>query len=119
MQPVYQQRALEPDEVLALTAYLEETDKQGVEHAAGPPLNFVLLGLGGAVLGLAAVSALCRGRAPAGSRPPLNGQAAAEVPRESELDRAGQRQDTLADVSVPAVGQQGTQDPADYVASGL
>jgi mono/diheme cytochrome c family protein len=119
MQPVYQQRALEQDEVLALAAYLEETDKQGVEQAAGPPRNFLLLGLGGAVLGLAAVSAFWRGRFRAGNRPGLNGKAAVDVRSESEFVPLGPAQDTVEEGTVPAARQDVTQLPADYVAPGL
>jgi mono/diheme cytochrome c family protein len=119
MQPVYQRRALEQDEVLALAAYLEETDKQGVEQAAGPPRNFLLLGLGGAVLGLAVVSAFCRGRSPAGSRPGLNGTAAAGLRSESEFLPLGSEEDTAEEMAVPAAREGVAQVPADYVAPGL
>jgi mono/diheme cytochrome c family protein len=56
MLPVYQRHPLEKEEALALAAYLEETAKEGVEDAASFPLNFFLMGLGGAVLGLAAIN---------------------------------------------------------------
>jgi hypothetical protein len=58
MQPVYREHALGPDDALALVAFLEEADRQGVEPAAPLPLKFFLLALGGAVLGLATISAL-------------------------------------------------------------
>jgi mono/diheme cytochrome c family protein len=56
MLPVYKDHSLQLDEVMSLVAYLEETDRQGVEVAAAPPVKFFLLGLGGAVLGLVGVN---------------------------------------------------------------
>jgi mono/diheme cytochrome c family protein len=63
MRPAYRDHGLEPDEVLALTAYLEDADKQDAPADASPlPLKLLLLGLGGAALGLMTVSALWAGR---------------------------------------------------------
>jgi mono/diheme cytochrome c family protein len=80
MLPTYQQHPVEPEEALSLAAYLERADKTGVADASPFPLKFFLLGLGGAVLGLAAVSAFWGSR----SRPPdwttQNGQAAPALP---------------------------------------
>jgi mono/diheme cytochrome c family protein len=55
MQPAFQQHGLESEEVLALTAYLEDTDRHEVEDTSPFPLRFLLMGLGGTVLGLATV----------------------------------------------------------------
>jgi mono/diheme cytochrome c family protein len=54
MQPTYRQHNLESDEVLALAAYLEDADRHAVEDSSPLPLKFLLLSLGGTVLGLAA-----------------------------------------------------------------
>jgi mono/diheme cytochrome c family protein len=78
MQPAYQRHNLEPDEVLALVAYLEDADRQAPADTSRVPLKFVLVSLGGAVLGLLMVSALWGSRSrreraapggPAASRP--------------------------------------------------
>jgi mono/diheme cytochrome c family protein len=69
MQPLYKDHALQLDEVMCLVAYLEEADRQGVEQSPAPPLNFFLLGLGGAVLGLAVLNVFWRTRRPAWRSP--------------------------------------------------
>jgi mono/diheme cytochrome c family protein len=56
MLPVYHQHPLEPEEVVSLVAYLEEANREGVEEASPVPLPFLLLGLGGTVLGLVGVN---------------------------------------------------------------
>jgi mono/diheme cytochrome c family protein len=58
MQPAYLRHGLEPDEVLALVAYLEDADRQVPADTSPVPLKFLLVGLGGAVLALLMVSAL-------------------------------------------------------------
>jgi mono/diheme cytochrome c family protein len=80
MRPAYQQHGLESEEVLSLVAYLEDADRKGVEEASPLPLRFLLLGLGGSVLGLAGVSALWGSRSRARGRPPLDGQPAPALP---------------------------------------
>jgi mono/diheme cytochrome c family protein len=80
MRPAYQQHGLESEEVLSLVAFLEEADRKGVEDASPLPLKFLLLGLGGSVLGLASVSALWGSRSRARGRPPLDGRAAPALP---------------------------------------
>ena len=67
MLPVYKNHALELDEVMCLVAYLEQEDKQGVEQSSAPPLKFFMMGLGGTVLALAALSFLFGSRV--GTRP--------------------------------------------------
>jgi mono/diheme cytochrome c family protein len=69
MQPVYKNHPLELDEVMCLVAYLEQEDKEGVEQSSAPPLKFFMMGLGGTVLALAAVSLLFGSRI--GSRPAM------------------------------------------------
>jgi hypothetical protein len=67
MQPVYKSHPLELDEVMCLVAYLEQEAKEGVEQSSAPPLKFFMMGLGGTVLVLAALSFLLGSRI--GSRP--------------------------------------------------
>lgn len=54
MQSVFKKEALDPEEVLALTAYFQYTLQRNPEDASIARLNFVLLGLGGTlfVLGI-------------------------------------------------------------------
>jgi cytochrome c2 len=75
MRPVYKDHALELDEVMCLVAYLEQEDKKGVEQSSAPPLKFFMMGLGGTILALAALSLLFGGRS--GSRPALETAASA------------------------------------------
>jgi len=56
MLPLYQQHALQEEEVLSLVAFLEKAAREGTEQGSGPPLNFLLMGLGATVLGLLAVN---------------------------------------------------------------
>jgi mono/diheme cytochrome c family protein len=114
MQPTYQQHALEREEVLALGAYLEETDKQGVEDASPVPLKFLLMGLGGAVLGLAVVSSLWGSSLRPRSRPPLNGRIATAQPAEDAVPPPSQGRS-----AVPAARQDPVTAPEDYAGLGL
>ncbi|MBM4169344.1 MAG: cytochrome c [Ignavibacteria bacterium] len=50
MQSVYKSKPLDPDEVLAMVAYFQHTLQRNPEDASTARLNFVLIGLGGAVL---------------------------------------------------------------------
>lgn len=52
MQALFVQRALAPQEALALTAYLEDVARKGGKARAEAALEFFLLGLGVGVLGL-------------------------------------------------------------------
>ena len=53
MKPIFNKHPLKPDEISALTAFFEQTSKQvGAEPAAAYRLRLILLGLGGAALGL-------------------------------------------------------------------
>jgi mono/diheme cytochrome c family protein len=76
MRPAYRDHGLEPDEVLALVAYLEDADKQAAAPDASPlPLKLLLLGLGGAAVGLMMVSALWAGRSRRPQQVTRNGRA--------------------------------------------
>jgi mono/diheme cytochrome c family protein len=59
--PAYLGHGLESDEVLSMVAYLEDAGRQAVADAPPPPVKVLLLGAGGAVLGLA-FGALWRNR---------------------------------------------------------
>jgi mono/diheme cytochrome c family protein len=111
---LYQQHSLEPDEASSLAAYLEETDKIGVEQASAPPLNFLLMGLGGTVLGLATVSTFWRSRFAPRSRPPLNAKGAPT--RRSDLPVRGKRR---AMVGTAAQTIATARLPEDHIGSGL
>jgi mono/diheme cytochrome c family protein len=52
MQPVFKDHPMEPDEVLALVAFLENTARQGGEDVSPARMNFFLLGLGGTAVAL-------------------------------------------------------------------
>ena len=62
MWAVYQTHRLQEGEARVLVAFLKETNSNGVECPPVPPLKLILLGLGGAVLGLGALTALCGSR---------------------------------------------------------
>ena len=76
MQPAYQQHGLESEEVLSLVAYLEDADRKGVEDGSPLPVKFLLLGLGGAILGLGTLSTLWASRPRLSGRAALNGRTA-------------------------------------------
>jgi mono/diheme cytochrome c family protein len=69
MQPVFKAHPLEPEEILPLVAYLEHTNRHGREDAGVGPLNFFLIGLGGAALTLVGFDAIWRRRFRAVRRP--------------------------------------------------
>lgn len=54
MKPIYADHSLEAEEILPLVAHLERAARQAGEDTAVAPLNFLLLGLGGAALALVA-----------------------------------------------------------------
>jgi mono/diheme cytochrome c family protein len=117
MLPVYKEHALQLDEVMSLVAYLEETDRQGVEQASGPPRTFFLLGLGGTVLGLAAVSVLWGIRFRPRSQPLDNGRVAAAAGAETGPPPLNQGRGTLA--AAPPACQELAPGTEDYVGLGL
>jgi mono/diheme cytochrome c family protein len=118
MLPVYQQHPLEQDEALALAAYLEETNREGVEDTAGFPLNFFLLGLGGTVLGLLAFNFLWGRRLGPGGRPGLNAMPAAALPAAGGLLPRRPGWETEGGATATARPDLGSV-PEDYVAPGL
>lgn len=50
MQSVYKNHAFEPDEILAVVAYFQQTLERSPQDPSTARLNFILLGLGGALL---------------------------------------------------------------------
>ncbi len=80
MLPVYQQHPLKAEEAVALAAYLEQRDREGVEEAASVPMTFLLWGLGGTVLGLVLVNVLFGRRLWPRTQPVLDGNLAAAMP---------------------------------------
>lgn len=73
MLPVFKAHPLQPEEIIPLVAYLEETAKLGGEDDSVAPLNFFLLGLGGTVMGLVAFDVLWKKRFRAVRRPLVHG----------------------------------------------
>lgn len=74
MQPIFKLKPLRNEEVLPLLAVLEDAAKRGGEEATAAQLNFFLLGLGGAVLGLVSFDAIWRSRFRAVRRPLVRGE---------------------------------------------
>ncbi|MBP1687812.1 MAG: cytochrome c family protein [Deltaproteobacteria bacterium] len=74
MQPLFRGRAMQPNEVLAITAFLEDAAKQGGEADTVPLLNFFLLGLGGSVVALSSFGAIWKKRFRAVRRPLVRGE---------------------------------------------
>jgi mono/diheme cytochrome c family protein len=62
MLPIFKARPLQPEEILSLVAFFEQSAKEGREDDSPSALRFFLLGLGGAGAGLAAFDALWRRR---------------------------------------------------------
>lgn len=62
MRPVFVAHPLTPEEILPFVAYFEQAAQQSGEDEGVMPLNFFLIGLGGAALGLAAFDAVWRRR---------------------------------------------------------
>jgi mono/diheme cytochrome c family protein len=90
MRPIYRQHGLESEEALSLVAYLEQADRKGVEETSSLPVRFLLLGLGGSVLGLVTVSSLWGSRSRPPGRPPLDGRAAPLPASRPDLARSPQ-----------------------------
>jgi mono/diheme cytochrome c family protein len=62
MRPVFKDHPLLPDEIVPLVAYLEATAQEPPQEASADSLRFVLLGMGGTVLGLLLIDRLWRYR---------------------------------------------------------
>jgi mono/diheme cytochrome c family protein len=62
MRPIYGKRPLQPEEILSLLAVFENAAKEGRPEESAGPLNFLLLGMGGAGLGLMALGTVWKGR---------------------------------------------------------
>lgn len=62
MQPVYAKASLTNEEILPLVAYLEDEARTGKEDTTTAQVIFLLLGLGGAVLGFVAADSIWSGR---------------------------------------------------------
>jgi hypothetical protein len=73
MQSVFQNAALQPDEILSLVAFLDDTARSAQPADSVGQLNFFMLGLGGAVLGLALADLVWRRRFRAVRRPLVEG----------------------------------------------
>ncbi len=79
MQPLFRGRSLKPEEIHALVAYFESSAKQGGVADWSGNLAFLLLGMGGAAGGLAAMDAVWRGRFRAVRRPLVETQSRRET----------------------------------------
>lgn len=63
MKPIFNKHPLKPDEISALTAFFEQTSKEtGAENAGAYRLRFLLLGLGGAAVGLVVLGLIWKRR---------------------------------------------------------
>lgn len=62
MRALFEAHPLEPEEIHALTAYFEKQSKQGTQRVAASRLDFMLYGLGAAVLGLVLMDTAWKGR---------------------------------------------------------
>lgn len=62
MQPIFRTRPLQPEEILPLVALFEDSAKKGGADESPASMNFLLLGLGGAVLGLVSLDKVFRRR---------------------------------------------------------
>lgn len=62
MRALFEAHPLEPEEIHALTAYFEKQSLQGTQRVAASKLDFMLYGLGAAVLGLVLMDAAWKGR---------------------------------------------------------
>ncbi len=62
MQPVFSQRSLDPKEVQARVALLEQSAREGGQEGMSGPFGFLILGLGGAIAGLVLIDAIWKNR---------------------------------------------------------
>ena len=59
---VFKQHGLKPEEILPLVAFFEDSARRGGQDDSAARLNFFLLGIGGAALGLVVMDAAWKGR---------------------------------------------------------
>lgn len=62
MQPIFRTRPLQPEEILPLVALFENSAKRGGVDDSPAAMNFLLLGLGGAILGLVSLDKIFQRR---------------------------------------------------------
>ena len=62
MSSVFKQHGLKPEEILPLVAFFQDSARRGGQDDSAARLNFFLLGMGGAALGLVAMDAAWKGR---------------------------------------------------------
>jgi len=62
MSSVFKQHGLKPEEILPLVAFFEDSARRGGQDDSAARLNFFLLGIGGAALGLVVMDAAWKGR---------------------------------------------------------
>ncbi len=62
MGPVFKTKPLQPDEILVLIAFFEDSARKGGQDNSAAPLNFFLLGLGVMVLGMVSLDAIWKNR---------------------------------------------------------
>jgi len=62
MSSVFKQHGLKPEEILPLVAFFEDSARRGGQDDSAARLNFFLLGLGGAALGLVVMDAAWKHR---------------------------------------------------------
>ena len=62
MQPIFKKHPLQPDEIFSLLSVFEDSAKKGGPDESAGPLNFLLLGMTGAGVGLASLGAVWKGR---------------------------------------------------------
>ncbi len=74
MRAVFQDHPLDASEIHALTAYFEKQARDGATGDSSQRLNFALLGLGGAVFGLAVMNFVWKDRLRGVRRPLVHGQ---------------------------------------------
>jgi hypothetical protein len=62
MASVFKQHGLKPEEILPLVAFFEDSARRGGQDDSAARLNFFLLGIGGAALGLVVMDAAWKRR---------------------------------------------------------
>lgn len=74
MQPVFRNYAMQPEEILQLVAFFEDSARTNVPETTVSQLNFFLLGMGGCVFGFIAFDLVWRQRFRAVRRPLVEGK---------------------------------------------